>query len=148
MSCEQTSNALAFQLLYDAAFSCVLSDEAHRPTSATFRRRAAHQRDDRALFGVIQKPRRMWPRVVRERCFEPTVQEPPADAPHLPRVRANRMTRLRKAPASVQQLENSDATPIALAEGSETLDVFELRPIDASEFEAGKTVALLFHPEL
>jgi hypothetical protein len=127
MPCEKSTNTFALEFLNDAALSRVLCDQAHRPTSATIRRRAAYQRDDRALLGVIEHARWVRARCVRHSGFHAAVQETPTYTPDLAGIGANRITGLLQVPPRIQQLEDSNAPPVAFAQRALPLDLLKLR---------------------
>jgi hypothetical protein len=63
----------------------------------------------------------MRPVVVAQCGLESVLEVAPAHSSDLSRVRADRLTRTREIPAGIQEFEDANASPIALAQRSKAL---------------------------
>ena len=76
MLSQDYSYRLSTDLVDDAASNGVLRQKADRPACPSFRRRAAHERDQRSLLRAIQLGYASWARVLRERMLEAALEIP------------------------------------------------------------------------
>jgi len=135
---KNSPGGLALDLLHYSALLGLTRHETDRPAGVPVGRRAADHRDNRALLRVVQHPVGHRAGLVSEGRFQSPLEVSPPDPAHLARICADSAPGVDERPTAVEELENADASPVALTKRPEALQLVEVVAVSDGQLQPRK----------